>query len=114
MSDTVKIRRLQRAANAAAESARRTTGKPAKPWRVYGGASLTFSEDYRSQIAAYEAVQELTGPGHAATVYHWEDGRWVLYEVIEPATRVRAPRTAVRMTRGPGSPSARKGRRSDA
>jgi hypothetical protein len=73
---------LQRAANAASESRRRTTGKPAKPWRVYGARGL--STDYRSQRSAYEAVSSLTKAGTRATVYHWEEGRWVRYEVIEP------------------------------
>jgi hypothetical protein len=73
---------LQRAANAASESRRKGTGTPGKPWRVYSANNL--SEDYRGQKAAYEAVRGLTGFGHTATVWHWEDGGWVKYEVIDP------------------------------
>jgi hypothetical protein len=73
---------LQRAANAASESRRRTTGKPGKPWRVYGVNNL--SEDYRSEKGAYEAVRELSGFGHPATVWHWEEGGWRLYDQVDP------------------------------
>ena len=73
---------LQRAFNAAGETRRRTTGKPSKPWRVYGARGL--STDYGSQRGAYEAVSSLTKGGTRATVYQWIDGVWVLYEVIEP------------------------------
>ena len=55
-----------------------------KPWRVFGTNDL--SEDYESRAAAYEAVRELNGYGHPATVYHWIDGVWVIYERI-PADR---------------------------
>jgi hypothetical protein len=58
-----------------------TTRKPSKPWRVYG---TRLSTDHRSQRAAYDAVATLTRLGVQATVYHFEDGRWVKYEVIEP------------------------------
>lgn len=57
---------------------------PSKPWRVYGAHGL--STDYRSQRAAYEAVKSIVKGGTKATVYHWEGGRWVKYEVIEPET----------------------------
>lgn len=54
---------------------------PSKPWRVtWAGGN---SEDYRSQRAAYEAVQSITRM-LTATVYHWVDGVWVLYEIAEP------------------------------
>jgi hypothetical protein len=62
--------------------ARDATRQPSKPWRVRGP---NLPEDFRSQKAAYEAVQELNGWGHVATVYHFEDGRWVLYERVEPS-----------------------------
>ncbi len=39
-----------------------------------------------SKAAAYDAVRELNGWGHAATVYTWIEGVWVLYEVAEPVT----------------------------
>jgi hypothetical protein len=72
---------LQRALNAASETRRRTAGKPAKPWRVYGDR---LSNDYRSQSAAYEEAGRLSRCGVIATVYHWENGSWQRYEVIEP------------------------------
>ena len=58
-----------------------STSKPAKPWRVYGVRGM--STDHRSQPAAYRDVKTITGFGHKAKVYHWEDGSWRLYEVIE-------------------------------
>jgi hypothetical protein len=73
---------LQRAANAASESRRRGTGKPAKPWRVYGEGDA--SKDCRSQTAAYEVVRQLADRGNTATVWQWDRGQWVLYEVIDP------------------------------
>jgi hypothetical protein len=69
------------------------TRKPAKPWRVYG---RRLSTDYRSQRAAYDSVKTLTQGGVTATVYHWEDGRWVRYEVIEPVP------SSTRSTSSPG------------
>ena len=57
---------------------------PAKPWRVYGNHLSHLAQDYRGQAAAYDAVKELTGFGHTATVEHYEDGQWRLYERIEP------------------------------
>lgn len=59
--------------------------RPAKPWSVDGPADHGDGERYRSQAAAYEAVAELTGFGHKATVYHWQDGSWRLYERVEVA-----------------------------
>lgn len=56
--------------------------KPAKPWRVYGARGM--STDYRGQRGAYDAVGVITRGGNTAKVYHWEDGRWARYEVIEP------------------------------
>ena len=53
------------------------------PWRVVGTNNL--HADYSSQRLAYDAVAELTGFGHAAEVYHWEQGDWRLYERIEAA-----------------------------
>ena len=66
--------------------------KPAKPWRVYGPGS--FSTDHRSQRAAYERVNGVTRKlGSKAKVYHWDEGSWRLYEVVEaPAsTEATAP-----------------------
>lgn len=56
--------------------------KPSKPWRVYGTGFARA--DYRGQSAAYGAVASITAAGAKATVWHWEDGRWQKYEVIEP------------------------------
>jgi hypothetical protein len=55
---------------------------PARKWRVYGARGI--SEDYRSQRAAYDAVKVIVTAGTRARVYHWEDGRWVRYEDVEP------------------------------
>ena len=55
-----------------------------KPWRVFGANNL--SEDYENRSAAYEAVRELNGYGHPATVYKLIGGTWVIYERI-PADR---------------------------
>ena len=57
--------------------------KPSKPWRVYGARGI--SNDHRSERAAYDEVQTLLRNGTKATVYHWEDGSWRLYERIDPA-----------------------------
>jgi hypothetical protein len=57
-------------------------GIPAKPWRVFGSNSL--HEDYPSKMDAYDAVRELNDWDHAATVYTWVEGVWVLYEIAEP------------------------------
>jgi len=62
-----------------------------KPWRlVYGvrGASST-TEHFRSQRATYDRVITVTRSGFKATVYHWEDGRWVKYEIIDAAETTR-------------------------
>jgi hypothetical protein len=69
-------RRQFREAHAEAKRAR----PPSKPWRVYGARGI--SVDYRSQRAAYEAVKSITNAGVTARVWHWEDGRWVLFEKI--------------------------------
>ena len=57
--------------------------KPSRPWRVHGARGL--STDHRSERAAYEAVKTIT-TGHGATratVYHWENGSWKLYERVD-------------------------------
>jgi hypothetical protein len=68
-----------------------TARPPSKPWRVYGARGI--SEDYRSQRAAYEAVDTITHLGSKAKVYRWDrdGGRWQLFEVIEaiPPEHVR-------------------------
>jgi len=57
------------------------TKAPSKKWRVYGARGM--STDHRSQRAAYEAVNTITRLGSRATVYHWENGGWKLYERID-------------------------------
>jgi hypothetical protein len=73
---------FQRAINAASESRRTISGRPYKPWRVFGAGE--HYEDRRSQPAAYALVAAVTADGATATVWHWEEGRWVKYEVIDP------------------------------
>lgn len=55
---------------------------PSKKWRVRW---LATAADYRSQALAYEQVRRITGRRTRATVYHWKDGGWQLYERCEPA-----------------------------
>ena len=59
-----------------------TASKPSKPWRVNGGSG-TSTFDFRSQRAAYDHVKAIIRAGHKARIYHWEDGRWALYEKID-------------------------------
>ena len=66
------------------------SGTKPKPWRVDGPADHDDGETYRSESAAYDAVAELTGFGHKATVFHWEHGSWRLYEVIEAPSATEA------------------------
>ena len=64
-----------------------TKRPPSKPWRVEWPSVVNGnpnSEDYSSQRAAYEAVRSITGLRVKATVYHWVQGVWVLYEHCEP------------------------------
>jgi len=56
---------------------------PSKKWRVYGARGI--SEDFRSERDAYDRVQTLLRNDTKATVYHWEEGGWRLYERIDPA-----------------------------
>lgn len=58
---------------------------PSKRWRVYGARGL--STDHRSERAVYEAAETIVNSGTKATIRHWEDGRWVLYEVLEPSAK---------------------------
>jgi hypothetical protein len=57
--------------------------KPSKPWRVTHFGATT---GYRTERAAYEAVNELAAnaergdAGKRFTVERWEDGQWRLYE----------------------------------
>jgi len=63
------------------------TKPPSKPWRVTWPSLVNrdpHSEDYRSQRAAYEAVESITRNRIKATVWHWENGDWRLYEIAEP------------------------------
>jgi hypothetical protein len=58
-----------------------TDRKPSNRWRVYGSSPAMVN--CRSERAAYDRVAALAKLGSRATVYHWEDGGWVLYERIE-------------------------------
>jgi hypothetical protein len=55
---------------------------PSKPWRVIGNGTTS---SHRGQCGAYDFVNSLTAAGHGVLVEHWEDGRWVKYEVLDPA-----------------------------
>ena len=61
-----------------------------RPWRVDGPADKGDGQAYRSQGKAYEAVRELNGFGHDATVWHWEFGGGRLYEKA-PAAGTETP-----------------------
>ena len=71
-----------------------TGTRPAKPWRV--DSPFDRHQDgraFRGQSAAYDAVAEMTRAGRRATVFHWEDGSWRLYEVIEAPAATEATTT---------------------
>ena len=62
-----------------------TTSKPKTPSRRWRVVTADSTVDYTSEKKAYGAVNSLAAIGTAAlglriTVYHWEDGRWGLYE----------------------------------
>ena len=78
MTDPWNLTEPQRRQFREAQAAR----APARRWRVYGPRGLSI--DYRSERAAYERVNGLTrNLGTAAKVYHWQDGSWTFYELIE-------------------------------
>ncbi len=86
MSEPWDFTEAQRRQFREAHAEAKRTRPPSKPWRVTWPSLVTTapnSADYRSQRAAYEAVESVTRIV-AATVYHWEDGDWRLYERIEP------------------------------
>jgi len=58
--------------------------KPAKKWRVgeTGSSDVDSAPPYTSQNKAYEAVRAFTDDGVPATIWHYEGGRWWLYERI--------------------------------
>jgi hypothetical protein len=51
-------------------------------WRVYG--PVDDFQDWPSENKAYEFVRLLTGLGTTASVYVWENGRWVHFEDVLP------------------------------
>lgn len=59
-----------------------TERPPSKRWRVRlsGGGY----QDFRSERAAYEAAQVIVGSGFKTTIRHWEDGRWIRFDELEP------------------------------
>jgi hypothetical protein len=68
------------------------TARPSKPWSVTQRTSLGNlpATTFRSQRAAYEAVtsgrlgaEQGATDGVGATVAHWEDGRWGLFERVD-------------------------------
>lgn len=61
-----------------------TSRKPSKPWRVEAYAPELVAKTFRGQSAAYEHVQAHLADGWRASVWHWEEGRWCLYERLEP------------------------------
>lgn len=58
------------------------TKAPTRKWRVRprGGENIA----YRSERAAYDAIPAISADGKTAIVEHWENGRWVLYERLDP------------------------------
>lgn len=57
--------------------------KPYKPWRITNSASGEVQER-RGEMPAYACVGGIVANGGAAKIEHWEDGRWVLFEIICP------------------------------
>ena len=56
--------------------------EPAKPWRVH--ADHGFTTDHRSMVMVLEQVKVVHQWGMTASVYHWREGEWRLYEELEP------------------------------
>lgn len=54
---------------------------PTKRWQVRTPGAC---EDRRSEKGAYDLALGLARNLLHAEVWHWEDGRWRLYERIEP------------------------------
>lgn len=81
MSETQAARRL-------AHATRRLADMPPppnkrKPWRVFGPGE--HYEDRVSENKAYELVRSLLVDlpvGETVTVYVYEHGRWVLFEIL--------------------------------
>jgi hypothetical protein len=66
-----------------AQAAAKVNRPPYKRWRVTrpgGGVS-----DFRGRPAAYKFARDALADGEAVAVLHWYDGRWGLYERLEPA-----------------------------
>jgi hypothetical protein len=87
MSEPWNLTEAQRRQFREAQAEAKRTKPPSKPWRVTWPSLVNrdpHSEDYRSQRAAYEAVESITRIRVKATVWHWENGDWRLHERIEP------------------------------
>lgn len=68
-----------------ARAAAKATRPPSNRWRI-SGVRGAGNLHYRSERAAYDAVEIFVAGGEKVTVYHWEDGSWKLYERIDPPT----------------------------
>ncbi|WP_030506398.1 hypothetical protein [Microbispora rosea] len=55
---------------------------PAKPWRV--AVPQLGSSDYPTQEAALHVARQWQELGHWVSVRRWVDGRWVLFERLQP------------------------------
>ena len=56
--------------------------EPARTWRVH--TATGFTTDHRSMATAFEQVKAVHRWGLAAAVYRWFNGRWELYQHLEP------------------------------
>jgi hypothetical protein len=62
-----------------------STKPPAKKWRTGktdAAYAFTAAESYSSEVKAFAKVRALTDAGEAATVWHFENGRWWTFEKI--------------------------------
>lgn len=70
-----------------AKAAAEATRAPAKRWRVITLADGT--RDYSSEQKAYDVLNQLAADANAvaigtrATIRHWENGGWTLYERVK-------------------------------
>jgi hypothetical protein len=66
---------------------------PSKPWRIYTPNGNSF--DYSSMREAIDTAQSIIAGGGRATLYHWRDGSWHLYELAAteglPVTSPKPP-----------------------
>jgi hypothetical protein len=57
--------------------------RPSKPWRVIAADGVTT--DYTSEPKAYATVRQVIAATGGATVRHWENGTWILWDDCPPA-----------------------------